>query len=1021
MTPNQPSKNSSIFHHIFKYFRPILYFALFSILGLSPRVEHLRAEELSCRTPEKKAPEMVFVRFSADSENSGYKAWRACDGDSGTLWHTDFTGKKAQESLPHWIQTDLGKSFEITGFTYIPRKDASNGTIEKYQLFVSDSPITEKTIVAPVSEGVLVSADAKSDAPVAVVLEKPVTGRFVRLVSLTEANGNQYASCAEWKILSPGYEFLSGSPEVLAKQVFEKMIQEEKLDVNPELIQQYVQLMGNLERRAFLDSIASQIYDPQASILPDDRDPADIVCRRVRAAMDALSAANQDFSKRIQTLETAVRETSVTDVKARFQLFLQLCALRREVLFANPKLDFSSILFVKKHRATFNHLCDQYYGRNLVPGGGIFLLENAFSAAGPTVKNVLENAQVQNGRLQGTSLNSGAFATLALDYDAQTLAFGYAECTEGTEHLTHLDLTRGHWNAGRCIHIFTCRPDGSGLKMITDGTWNDFYPCFLPNDRIAFISERRGGYLRCGRECPNYTLFDMNRDGSQKRCLSYHETNEWSPSVTNDGKILWTRWDYVDRHGCTAHHPWLISLNGSDPRQVHGNFTLRRERADTEMDVRAIPNSSRLIATAGPHHGQNYGSLVIVDPSKAGEEEKDAMAAVKRITPEVGFPESQGGAQVWGFPYPISEDLFLAVADFSMMPGAGSQGGAFHRGDYGIYLLDRFGNRELLYRDPEIGCASPIPFAARPKPTVVPEIVEPGEIPSQEFVALPPRNPNDRPQASVTLVDVNRSLKPLPEGTKIKALRIVQLYVMSVPSGPFPHEVGFREASSGDSVNLVRGVLGTVPVEEDGSAHFTVPAQTEILFQALDENGNAVQSMRSSTYFQPGDQVGCVGCHEPQHQATNASLTLPLAFRRPASVPVPDVEGSRPANFVELVQPILDRHCAECHAKPESKTFSLGREPYVRKFYQSYFNLMQNGYGFHNYGNPVTTTPGEFGALKSPLLPLLRGGHYGVQLSPDEYHRLTLWLDLLSPFYGCYEKENGEAQLRGEKVYPTLE
>ena len=288
----------------------------------------------------------------------------------------------------------------------------------------------------------------------------------------------------------------------------------------------------------------------------------------------------------------------------------------------------------------------------------------------------------------------------------------------------------------------------------------------------------------------------------------------------------------------------------------------------------------------------------------------------------------------------------------------------------------------------------------------------------------PERDWTKRPQAEVTIANVYQSLKPWPENTKIKALRIVQLYTMSVPSG-WGYHTGRQEPSSMDSVNLVRGVIGTVPVEEDGSAHFTVPAQVELFFQALDENGNAVQSMRSGTYFQPGDNVSCVGCHEPKGQITRSSSVLPKAFSRPASVPVPDVEGSRPANFIDLVQPVLDKHCVDCHEKPESKTFSLAGKPYYKKngaaFYHSYYNLMYKGWGFYDYGNSVRTIPCQYGALKSPLLPLLDKGHYGVELSAEERHRIALWLDMLSPFFSVYEPEQQNKQLQGEKVYPTLE
>ncbi len=272
--------------------------------------------------------------------------------------------------------------------------------------------------------------------------------------------------------------------------------------------------------------------------------------------------------------------------------------------------------------------------------------------------------------------------------------------------------------------------------------------------------------------------------------------------------------------------------------------------------------------------------------------------------------------------------------------------------------------------------------------------------------------------------NVHRSLKDWPANVAIKALRVVQVYTMSVPSGGPPHEIGYREASSPDSVNLARGVLGTVPVESDGSAHFEVPANCEIYFQALDEEGLAVQSMRSGTCVHEGETLSCVGCHEPKSSAPLPANELPLAFRRVASQLRPDVEGTRPANFPELIQPILDKHCVGCHEKAESKKEGapiLSREPIQRKWYASYRSLVGGGHAFHNYGDPLRSTPGKVGARASKLYPMLKKGHHDVKLSGEELHRFAVWLDLLSNFYGVYESEGGLAQLRGEKAYPTLE
>ena len=985
-----------------KYFFPCVTLSVCAVLSVL-------SGSLSAQT----APCPLTV--SVDSQNSGYEAYRACDDSESTMWHTEFSSRIAP--MPHWLELDLQQSLSIEGIMYTPRQDGNhNGWFGKTVIYVFDNPSSPGEPVWKGDFSPLYSAENKT---VQIKFDSPVSGRYVRVEVISSQNGQGYASAAEIQPIVSGKTFIDPrAPRYYANA-----------EKNQELVQQYNEIVADIAHGSKYKAIENQIYDIQSAILPSDKNPADVIYRRTKSAAEnllKLSPNDSRITALLQSLNSLnPAQTPSASLEDAFAQFEQIAAIRKRILFAHPALDFDKILFAKKHRSTFNHLCDQYYGINLVPGGGVFLLENAFNPeSAPTAKNVLENSIVQSGRLQGKTLDSGAFATLALNFSADKIAFGYVECQGARNHKVHTDLSEGHWERGRCLHVFTANADGSDLQQITDGTWNDFYPCFLPNGRLAFISERRGGYLRCGRECPNFTVFDMNPDGTQMRCLSYHETNEWAPSVSNDGKIIWTRWDYIDRFGCTAHHPWVMSLNGSDPRQIHGNFTHRRNRADTEMDVRAIPHSSKLIATAGPHHGQNYGSLIIIDPAQADKEETDDMACVKRLTPSVAFPESQGGAQVWGFPYPITEDLYLAVADFSMQPDAGMQWQAPNKGNYGLYLLDRFGNRELLYRDDSIGCASPIPFRQTKMPVVMPELVEPGTIPPQEYIALPPRDVQARPQATVTLANVYQSLKPLPENTKIKSLRIVQLYAMSVPSG-WAFHTGYQEPSSPDSVNLVRGVIGTVPVESDGSAHFTVPAQVELFFQALDENGQTVQSMRSGTYFQPGDNVSCVGCHEPKGQITRTSSALPEAFKRPASVPAPDVVGSRPANFPELIQPILDKHCVECHAKPESKTFSLAKEPYAfrynRNFYQSYNNLMKNGFGFYSYGNPLVTNPGQFGALKSPLLPLLDKGHYGVQLTPEERHSFVLWLDMLSPFYSVYEPDLQEKQLHGEKVYPTLE
>jgi hypothetical protein len=794
---------------------------------------------------------------------------------------------------------------------------------------------------------------------------------------------------------------------------------QEETNAPTELELQFATLQRDLQDRARIAEYAHQACNAQASIWETDRDPVDIVLRRTAALLADLqqmspSSELTTLGKELSVLEVASADVDVQDEAARLVLFKKICDLRRTIAFTNPLLDFEEILFLKRHRANFNHMCDQYYGVNAMPGGGLFVLSEPFGES-PKVRNLLAGSTVENGRLAGQKLESGSILSPDLSYDADSVTFAYVECVGEVEHRHHTDPSRGHWHEGRCYHVFKANVDGSGLEQLTDGTWNDFDPCWIPNGRIAMITERRGGYLRCGRVCPTYTLFDMAADGTNMRCLSYHETNEWNPSVTHDGRLLYTRWDYVDRHGCTAHMPWITTVDGRDSRVVHGNFAPRQERPDMEVDCRAIPGSHKFVATAAPHHGQAFGSLVIVDPRIPDD---DKMAPVDRITPEVGFPETQGGAQVYGSPWPLSEKYFLCTYDAQMHPEIGGQGHEYVRGNYGLYLVDVFGNKELLYRDDQISCQNPIPFVPRPTPPDVSELVA-QEDKDQRYVALTPAG-EEAPEATVAVIDVYESMQSWPAETEIKSLRVIQILPMTVPSGRPPHEIGFRLPSGRDSVIIARAVLGTVPVEEDGSSHFTVPAQKEIYFQALDERGLAVQSMRSATYLQAGERLVCAGCHEPRHQTPRATEHIPLAMLREPSRLQPDVADTNPFSYARLIQPVLDQHCVSCHAGHPDKPLNLAREPLQNKWFASYTNLTKD-YGFWDYGNAMRTTPGKFGARASKLLKLLDDGHYDVKLSEEEFHRITLWLDLASVFYGVYEKEGGEAQLRGEVAYPTLE
>lgn len=695
----------------------------------------------------------------------------------------------------------------------------------------------------------------------------------------------------------------------------------------------------------------------------------------------------------------SMKAADATPVEARRELYLDARRLLRRIAFTNPLLtSISKLLFIKRHdSAGVYHMCDQYYGCNAVPGGGLYVLIDPFTDH-PKLVNLLENSVVEKGRLAGQKLHGGAFLSPEVSFDGQTILFAY---TEAKAYAISQGKEIYLWGPEISHHIFRVNADGSHLVQLTDGDWDDFDPCYLPNGRVAFISTRRGGYLRCGRHCPVYTLFSMKDDGTDIICLSFHETHEWQPSVTHDGMIVYTRWDYVDRDTNIAHHMWTCFPDGRDPRSLHGNYPVRREnRPWLEMAIRAIPGSHKFVATAASHHGQEFGSLIIIDPRVPDD---GAMAQIERLTPEVPFPEAEGRPippyACYGTPWPLSEDDFLCVYDAEAK-------------NRGIYWIDRDGNKELIYRDPAISCLSPMPLAPRPRPPVLPERT----VQTAEALA---RYGGEPPPATMALVNVYDSDFVWPKGARVTALRIIQVLPKTTPP-PNQPRIGVAEQTN------ARAILGTVPVEPDGSAFFEVPAGRELYFQALDAQGMAIQSMRSGTYVHPGEHLTCQGCHEPKHRPPPQLREPPLALRRPPSKITPEVDGSNPFSFVRLVQPALDRNCVQCHL--EKKALDLrGVIEGPHGWTRSYANLAgKYGFYFHVYNGSINTgvhggsrtIPGQFGARAAPLLRYLSPEHYGVTLSEEDFRRFVLWLDCNSEFFGSYE--NTAAQAAGQIVYPTL-
>lgn len=785
----------------------------------------------------------------------------------------------------------------------------------------------------------------------------------------------------------------------------------------PEIRAEYERLAAQLKTwRAnpeAQDRLRREALEEAAVISDADRDPIDVVLRRTAALLYDIRQLEHAPGLHAEAEALSQLTEQVIAVPPgkpeRYALFEAICVLRRRIAFTNPLLDFDKILFLKHHRARFEHMVDQYYGFHAPPGGGVFVLEEAFGDV-PVARDLFAGATIGNGRLKGRTLEGGSVISLELDYDADEILFAWSEAQVPVEP-TDLTPKDALFKPESTYHLFRANVDGSGLTQLTDGPFNDFDPCYLPNGRICFVTERRGGFLRCGvRPNPTYTLHGIDRDGGGLNTLSFHETHEWHPSVNNDGMIVYSRWDYVDRDSDIAHHLWLTYPDGRDPRSLHGNYPeVRESRPWMELSIRAVPESHTYVAVSTPHHGQNYGSMVLIDlraPDDGG------MGQVRRITPDAAFPEAETDPgvpcgthdgrnnrqyEVYGTPWPLSETYYLCVYDSGQTR-------------YGLYLVDAFGNRELLYRDPEIACLDPIPFRPRRKPPV---------IPSRTQIAKGDGFSGIEEKGYLAIMNIYESALPWPSGTEISALRVIQLFPKTTPAHNDPN-IGFGLQS------IARGVLGTAPVEADGSVYCEVPAGAPIYFQALDTQGRAVQSMRSDTYVHPGETLSCVGCHETKHFSAvlPAVNRPPLAMQRPPSKLAPEAEGSYPLSFPRLVQPVLDRHCAACHAEKENAPDLEGEVFGEWGWSRAYASLAGFAWAWNGGNGALETnrtsysTPGEVGARASALLHLLEEGHHEVQLPEEELRRITLWLDCNSLFYGSYHEV--ERQARGEPVMPLI-
>ena len=341
---------------------------------------------------------------------------------------------------------------------------------------------------------------------------------------------------------------------------------------------------------------------------------------RVRRLLDELQSDGVDAAKhdaalaKLTARRDALQKKNATETEWE-SLWLDLHRLRREIVFSNPLADVGPLLFTKRVPSIMSHQLTQYYGYTARPGGGVFVLD--------------EPGKSMQSRSLTAPLPSGSYTRPEVSFDGSTVYFGFCEC----------DTAPSKWRdpavMKRRYHLFRMNADGRDIKQITDGDFDDYFPVCLPNGKLLFLSTRRGGFHRCGAgPCYVYTLALAEADGSNPHAISFHETNEWDPSVLGDGRVIYTRWDYVDRNAVYYQQLWSVRQDGTDVRIFYGNNTFNPAGV---WEARSIPGSNKVMATAAAHHAMTAGSIILLDVTHG----VDGDEPITRLTPDALFSETE--------------------------------------------------------------------------------------------------------------------------------------------------------------------------------------------------------------------------------------------------------------------------------------------------------------------------------------------------------------------------------------------
>ena len=551
---------------------------------------------------------------------------------------------------------------------------------------------------------------------------------------------------------------------------------------------------------------------------------------------------------------------------------------------------------------------------------------------------------------------------------------------DNTSSIADLKL---HWDGDRAMftqtmsdnrwNVFEVKLNNGDCKKLIDNPEPDleFYDgTYLPDGRI--IANSNIGYQ--GVPCVNGSdpvgnMVLYTPQSKNLRRLTFDQDANWNPVIMNNGRVMYTRWEYTD----LTHYYTRIVMNmnpdGTEQKALYGSGSMF---PNSTFDVQPLPGyASAFVGIISGHHGvARSGRLILFDPAKARKGAAGMLQEIPhRNRPIVEEVKDRLVDGVWPQfikPSPLNDTYFLVAAKLD-------------KNDlWGIYLVDKFDNVTCLHKMEGEGYISPIAV----RKTVTPP-------------AIPDRVKLDDKQATVLIQDIyeGEGLKGIPRGT-VKSLRL-HAYEYAYVQTQSDHN--WHGIQSGWDI---KRMLGTVPVEEDGSVIFKIPANTPVSIQPLDKDGVAVQWMRSWLTGQPGEIVSCVGCHEDQNQ-----IVIPkrvIASQKAPHALTPPEGGPRSFTFDLEVQPILDRACIACH-NGEGKAFDLrGGKKDNRGYGTSYLNLHPYVHRQGGEGDMVVLYPYEYHPNTSELVRLLKKGHYNVQLTDAEWRKIYNWIDYNAPDKGYF-------------------